>query len=67
VTGGQTLMAGLLVGAALACYLTERKKKKQRRDPVHPHLAALPPPEVRREQLERTAQKLAEAREKRPY
>lgn len=64
MTSGQALLVGVLVGAATAYYLTERKKK-QRRDPVHPHLPAMPAPEVRRAQLERTAQKLAEAREAR--
>jgi hypothetical protein len=49
-----SLAAGLIIGAALAVYLTHRHRAASH-DPAHPHLPALPSPEERRERVLRGA------------
>jgi hypothetical protein len=59
----KAVAAGLIIGAALALYLTHRHRAAGQ-DPAHPHLRALPPPEERRERVREGAQRLRDLRER---
>jgi hypothetical protein len=59
----KSLAAGLIIGAALAIYVTHRRRAASH-DPAHPHLPPVPPPEERRERVQRGAERLRDLRER---
>jgi hypothetical protein len=58
----KALAAGLVIGGALAIYLTHRHRAASH-DPANPHLPALPSPEERHERVLHQAERLRDLRE----
>lgn len=54
-------LVGVAVGAGAAYYLHSRRKRS-RRDPVHPHLPAMASPKVQRERIEDLTRQLGDRR-----